>query len=80
MVFKKIIFQNSLMANETPSRPSPPFMANAILNFHFDFLHPSLSGLNPIKHSTFIFYIPLDQGDQDPVTPPSSLVLVAAAW
>ena len=20
----------------------PPFMANAILNFHFDFLHPSL--------------------------------------
>ena len=41
MVFKKIIFQNSLMANETPSRP-PPFMANAILNFHFDFLHPSL--------------------------------------
>ena len=42
MVFKKIIFQNSLMANETPSRP-PPFMANAILNFHFDFPHPSLS-------------------------------------
>ena len=41
MVFKKIIFQNSLMANETPSRP-PPFMANAILNFHFDYLHPSL--------------------------------------
>ena len=41
MVFKKIIFQNSLMANETPSRP-PPFMANAILNFHFDFPHTSL--------------------------------------
>ena len=30
------------MANETPSRP-PPLMANAILNFHFDFLNPSLS-------------------------------------
>ena len=30
------------MANETPSRP-PPLMANAIKNFHFDFLHPSLS-------------------------------------
>ena len=30
------------MALETPSRP-PPFMANAILNFHFDFLKPSLS-------------------------------------
>ena len=28
------------MANETPSRP-PPFMANAILNFHFDFLTTS---------------------------------------
>ena len=30
------------MALETPSRPPPPFMANAILNFHFDFPHPSL--------------------------------------
>ena len=43
MVFKKIIFQNSLMANETPSRPPPPFMANAILNFHFDYWHTSLT-------------------------------------
>ena len=43
MVFKKIIFQNSLMANEPPPRPPPPFMANAILNFHFDFLHTSLT-------------------------------------
>ena len=42
MVFKKIIFQNSLMANETPLRPPPPFMANAILNFHFDFPGTSL--------------------------------------
>ena len=33
------------MANETPSRPTPPFMANAILNFHFDYLNPSLSCL-----------------------------------
>ena len=31
------------MANETPSRPPPPFMANAILNFHFDYLNPSLT-------------------------------------
>ena len=30
------------MALETPSRP-PPFMANAILNFHFDYLTPSLT-------------------------------------
>ena len=29
------------MANETPSRP-PPLMANAIINFHFDFLTPFL--------------------------------------
>ena len=43
MVFKKIIFQNSLMANETPPRPPPPpLMANAIKNFHFDYLNPSL--------------------------------------
>ena len=42
MVFKKIIFQNRYVALETPSRPPPPFMANAILNFHFDFLKPSL--------------------------------------
>ena len=32
------------MALETPSRP-PPLMANAILNFHFDFLTPSLKCL-----------------------------------
>ena len=38
MVFKKIIFQNKYVALETP----PLFMANAILNFHFDFLNPSL--------------------------------------
>ena len=40
MVFKKIIFQNRYVALETGL--DPPFMANAILNFHFDFLHPSL--------------------------------------
>ena len=30
------------MALETPSRPPPAFMANAILNFHFDYLTTSL--------------------------------------
>ena len=30
------------MALETPSRLPPPFMANTIINFHFDFLNPSL--------------------------------------
>ena len=38
MVFKKIIFQNRCVALET----LPPFMANTILNFHFDNLHTSL--------------------------------------
>ena len=41
MIFKKIIFQNRYAALKTPSRPFP-FMANTILNFHFDYLHPSL--------------------------------------
>ena len=39
---KKIIFQNRYVALETPSRPPSPFMANTILNFHFDYLIPSL--------------------------------------
>ena len=40
----KIIFQNRYVALETPP---PPFMANAILNFHFDYLNPSLSWTQP---------------------------------
>ena len=39
MVFKKIIFQNRYVALETP--PSP-FMANTILDFHFDYWNTSL--------------------------------------
>ena len=39
--FQKNHFQNRYMALETPSRP-PPFMANTILNFHFDYPQPSL--------------------------------------
>ena len=42
MVFKKIIFQNRYVALETSLDP-PPFMANAILNFHFDFPGTSLN-------------------------------------
>ena len=42
MVFKKIIFQNRYVALETPLRPHPPFMANTILNLHFDYLIISL--------------------------------------
>ena len=40
--FKKIIFQNRYVALETGLDP-PPFMANTILNFHFDYWHPSLT-------------------------------------
>ena len=36
---KKIIFQNRYVALETP----PSFRAKTILNFHFDYLKPSLS-------------------------------------
>ena len=54
------------MANETPSRP-PPFMANAILNFHFDYLHTSLS--KSTKTISFcvksLFENWFDCGDQD---------------
>ena len=41
MVYKKIIFQNRYVELETP----PPFIAKTILNFHFDYLNPSLMGL-----------------------------------
>ena len=37
ILFKKIIFQNTLLAHETP-----PLMASSILNFHFCFWNPSL--------------------------------------
>ena len=51
MVFKKIIFQNRYVALETPLRTIPPFRANTILNFHFDYLITSLiqlfDGLSP---------------------------------
>ena len=42
MVLKKIIFQNRYVALEIGLDP-PHFMANAILNFHFDFLNTSLT-------------------------------------
>ena len=41
------------MANETPSRPAP-LMANAILNFHFDFPHPSLIDGNSVKREELV--------------------------
>ena len=36
------------MWHPRPPRDPPPFMANAILNFHFDFLNTSLSSAHCI--------------------------------
>ena len=50
MVFKKIIFQNSLMANETPPRP-PPLHGKCHLKFPFWFFDsvPYWSDMGPKK-------------------------------
>ena len=44
------------MANETPSRP-PPFMANALLNFHFDYWHTSLTNIGFVMENIYSFTI-----------------------
>ena len=41
--FLKKSFFKIGMWHSRPPRDPPPFMANAIFNFHFDFLNPSLS-------------------------------------
>ena len=38
------------MWHSRPPQDPPPFMANTILNFHFDYLHPSLN--SPPKNAT----------------------------
>ena len=45
------------MALETPSRPPLPFMANAILKFHFDFLKPSLMKIMKMMNDRHRFII-----------------------
>ena len=47
--FKKIILQNGYVALKTPSRPHP-FIANTILNFHFDYLITSLNNRTFQRH------------------------------
>ena len=42
MVFKKKSFFRIGMWHSRPPRDPPPFMAKTILNFHFDYLNPSL--------------------------------------
>ena len=50
--FLKKSFFKIGMWHSRPPRDPPPFMANAILNFHFDFLHPSL--IKSHKSSTIL--------------------------
>ena len=50
MVFKKNYFSEQVCGTRDPLETPPPFMANAILNFHFDFLTPSLNGLPAYHH------------------------------
>ena len=40
---KKLFFKIGMWHSRPPRDPPPPSMANAILNFHFDFLHTSLT-------------------------------------
>ena len=61
MVFKKIIFQNRYVALESHSRP-PPFMANTILNFHFDYWNTSLSWLHDIYRNQVEISVSLFSG------------------
>ena len=42
MVFNKNNFSELVCGNRDPLETPPPFMAKAILNFHFDYLTPSL--------------------------------------
>ena len=49
MVFKKIIFLNRYVELETP----PPFVEETILNFHFDYLKPSLT--SPLSLFPIVF-------------------------
>ena len=68
MVFKKIIFQNRYVALETPS------MENTILNFHFDYPHPSLSWIvwQSIEGSS-IFGVDINYGRGKTIDWPSTV-------
>ena len=37
------------------SRPPPPFMEKTILNFHFDYLNPSLTTFKPFSNILNVF-------------------------
>ena len=46
MVFNKNHLSKWVCGTRDPLETPPPFMANAILNFHFDFPHTSLRAKN----------------------------------
>ena len=43
---KKSFFKIGMWHSRPPRDPPPPFMGNTILNFHFDYWHPSLRYLD----------------------------------
>ena len=56
MVFKKSFFKIG-MWHSRPPRDPPAFMANTILNFHFDYRHTSLSASVSQISSSFLPWI-----------------------
>ena len=57
--FLKKSFFKIGMWHSRPPRDPPPFMANAILNFHFDFLTPSLNKemlIEKMSETVTVFY------------------------
>ena len=78
MFFLKKSYFRIAMWHSRPPRDPPPFMANAILDFHFDYWHTSLSA-RPLGNSDTIdgiYYviqhlcnIVMNWGDQHPPPP-----------
>ena len=69
-VLTKFFFQNRYVAHETPSRP-PPFLANTILNFHFDYWNPSLIiflAILILLNSVLIFFVSLSSSTEANLT------------
>ena len=45
------------MWHSRPPRDPPPFRANAILNFHFDFPHPSLTTVDNVDTVNTVYTV-----------------------
>ena len=79
MVFKKIIFQNSLMANETPSRP-PPLHGKCHLKFPFWFSAPFPYHIQCKSVSHTLFHIKTCLKCDSGCTLFINIVIVAIDW